>query len=110
MSAPEKPSFGKRVTKSAKIAPRETIPDPNDKRELGRAAAFKNAKLILRNNSVIECITRNVSDKGCLISAVGAENLPDEVCIRLSPLSEPLNAKVVWRDKGEAGLEFLKKP
>ncbi len=108
MSAPDKPSFGKRATKSARITPREAVPDPNDKREKDRAAAFKSAKLILRDHSVIECITRNVSDKGCLISAIGAENLPDEVCIRLSPLSEPLNAKVVWRDKGEAGLEFVK--
>lgn len=110
MSAPEKPSFGKRATKSAKVTPRETAPNPSDKREQGRAAAFKNAKLILRDQSVVECITRNVSDKGCLVSAVGAENLPDELNIRLSPLSEPLRAKVVWRDKGEAGLEFLKQP
>ncbi len=108
MSASEKPSFGKRATKSAKITPRETIPNPNDKREGGRTAAFKNTKVILRDHSVVECITRNVSEKGCLISAVGAENFPDEVRIRLSPLSEPLRAKVVWRDKGEAGLEFLK--
>ena len=105
-----KPSFGKRAAVSDKVTPDKKPAKLGDKREQERAPVFKNGKIVLSDHSAVECVARNVSEKGCLISAAGAENLPDEVTFHLDAISRPRRAKVIWREQGEAGLEFLTDP
>lgn len=102
-----KHAFGRRrTTPPAADAGLEPV-DPKGHRHSKRAATFKNAKIILLDHSKIDCIARNVSAEGCMITVAGAENLPDELDIRLDPIEGPKRAHVVWRDLDEAGLHFV---
>jgi len=106
MTPKGKPLFGKQP--SAKRPPGAVAKlCPSDKRRSERHTTFKNGKIILRDRSVIDCIVRNDSEHGCLVTAIGAESLPDEVMIQLDMLSGHRPARVAWRDQGVAGLEFL---
>lgn len=99
----EKPLFGKRPT-----PPRGGGgANPDDKRRSGRAATFKNAHIVLSDHKKIDCIARNVSAGGCMITVIGAEHLPDRLTIKLDPVSGARAAEIVWRAKGEAGLKFI---
>ncbi len=110
MPTQAKPGFGKRAVASGKVEPKPRLTKPGDKREQDRTPVFKNGKIILSDHSIVECVARNFSEKGCLISAAGAENLPQEVVFQLDAISRPRRAKVIWREQGEVGLEFLADP
>lgn len=96
--------FGKRKTP----APGQKAPKPpGEKRESVRKTAFKNAQLIFPDEGVQSCIARDISPEGCRISLMGAENLPDDLLIKLDAVTRPKLARIVWREGDEAGLEFL---
>lgn len=95
--------FGKRPSKGGPASPPKR---PGDKRQGDRSAVFKNAQLLLSDNSTIECIAKNVGPDGCMISVLGAEGLPDEVMIRLDTASPYKPANIIWREKDEAGVHF----
>ncbi len=111
MTQPPTKGFGRRKMKpvDAKSGDTPAPPPrpPGEKREMDRAPTFKNAHIVLMDRSTLECVARNVSEKGCMVSAPGAENLPDKLSICLGPGSPAKPAKVIWREDGEAGLKFL---
>ncbi len=107
MASTQKPSFGKKAAPARTPSKKAGPAKPGDKRASERKAAYKNCKIILSDRSVVDCIARNVSEKGCLISAAGAENLPEELVIQLDVISAPRRAKIVWVERGEAGIEFV---
>jgi PilZ domain len=98
-------TFGKRKTASSGAAPKLTR--PTDKRGSDRTAAFKNAKVFIGGHTALDCAVRNLNQEGCMVSLLGAENLPDEVTIRLDPSQPRRRARVAWRDQNDAGLQFL---
>lgn len=79
----------------------------SDKRAGGRAATYKNARVFIGGGAELDCAVRDVSAKGCMISLLGAENLPQEVTVKLDLISPRRRARVVWREYRDAGLEFL---
>ena len=99
--------FGRRGN-AKNIKPHPKLRDPKDKRSDERRKGFKNGRIILSGDESVSCITYNVSLSGCRISAVGAENFPDELVVQVDFLAKPRKARVAWRIQGEAGLEFLK--
>ena len=102
----KEPLFGKRPGVDTAPGKRKNA-RPSDKRRADRVIGFKNGKLILPNGPAADCIVRNYSEYGCLITFVGAELLPETLSIRMDLLSPPQPARVVWRDQGVAGLEFV---
>lgn len=98
--------FGKRKSAGGLAQPQRLV-RPTDKRADERAPAFRKAKLIISGNTELECAVRDVSDHGCMVSLFGAENLPDQVTIKLDPATPRRAARVVWREERDAGLEFL---
>lgn len=98
--------FGRRSASSNGAAP-QRLKRPTDKRQGDRAAAFRTAKVYISGNTELNCAVRDVSDKGCMVSLLGAENLPNEVTVRLGAGRPRQRARVVWIDGQDAGLEFL---
>lgn len=96
--------FGKR---KAPAPGQKPLNAPGDKRDAVRVSAFKNAQLILSDQAVQSCIARDISEDGCRISLMGAENLPEDLLIKLDAVTRPKLAKIIWRDGDEAGLQFL---
>jgi hypothetical protein len=108
-TGPKKPLFGQGSRGAAPDAATRSLRRAETRRS-ERLTAFKNGKVILKNGGAQDCIVRNVSADGCMITLIGAENLPDEVSIRVDVLSKPRPAQIVWRDKGVAGVKFLPTP
>ena len=54
-----------------------------------------------------ECIICDASRSGCRLSTPYPETLPDEICLEIKGLTEPMLAKIVWRDADKAGVEFF---
>ena len=98
--------FGKRNTSPDGAAPKR-LQRPTDKRQGIRAPSFRYAKVYISGNTELECAVRDVSQSGCMVSLLGAENLPDELSVRLDPSQPRRKARVAWRENLEAGLEFL---
>lgn len=96
--------FGKRKAPAPGEKP---LKAPGDKRESVRKTAFKNAQLVLSDQSIQSCIARDISADGCRISLMGAESLPEDLLIKLDAVTRPKLAKVVWREGDEAGLKFM---
>lgn len=100
--------FGKRGAAAEGVKKTPELPRrPTDKRHEDRETAFKNAQIFIGGGKALSCAVRNVSEDGCMISLLGAENLPEELQIRLDPAHPRQHARVVWRDHNDAGLEFL---
>ena len=106
-------SFGKRQTGFGKRGgPRAQpgalrAPQPSDNRRSERIPGFKNGKILTRRGAGYDCVVRNTSQHGCLVTLIEAEALPETVKVRLDMFSPERPARVVWRDQGVAGLEFL---
>ncbi|MHA7871402.1 MAG: PilZ domain-containing protein [Hyphococcus sp.] len=98
--------FGKRAAEPG-AKPARRLKRPTDKRASDRETAFKNAKLYVAGQLELACAVRDLSDKGCMVTLPGAENLPGELVIKLGLAYPRRRARVVWRKNMEAGLEFL---
>lgn len=57
-------------------------------------------------NDPKSCIIRDGSIAGCQIAVTNADELPEEICLKVSALREKISGKVVWRDEGRAGIAF----
>ena len=97
---PEKPvSFGKRDPKQFKEPGR-------DRRRSKRRRQYKAAKLIFNDNqSVIDCILRDISGTGARVQLESWFDCPEQVLLRLSDGLAFLS-DVVWSRDNQLGLHF----
>ncbi len=58
-------------------------------------------------NKLADCIILDASRTGCRISSKALAALPDDILIEIQGLTEPLQARIVWREDNMAGLEFI---
>ena len=54
----------------------------------------------------IDCRIRDASQAGCRITSDQIDLLPDEICIQIKGLTEPIDGKIVWRKPGTAGVQL----
>ena len=90
-----------------KKKPEVPVEAPMDGNRAARRPIFRSAVVIRADGGTIDVIARNVSKTGCRIDCAGAENLPKKLQIRLDVNGSPKNARLVWADNSEAGLEFF---
>jgi hypothetical protein len=96
-----------RSRETAGIAFDWTTLDPNDKRSTPRQDVEIKAVISDReHNKLADCIILDANSKSCRIGNVALYTVPDDIHVQVEGLSEPVLAKLVWRNGNTAGLEF----
>ena len=85
----------------------ETEPDGSERRVAPRMRTLKRAKVIFNNGySTFDCIVRNLSATGALLTIDEAAHLPKEFMILVGEGSDQRPAKLVYRRGLFAGIRF----
>ncbi len=78
-----------------------------EQREDRRNKTFLGGKIILNHDgSVIDCLVRNKSDKGCQVIVESQHGIPDKFELKIGTTGERLQCVVAWRRNDKIGLEF----
>ncbi len=76
-----------------------------------RARTILGAKIIFNNrSSTVDCVIRNISDTGAKISLDDQMSIPQRFEFSVPQKGMTYDAKAVWRQDNEVGIEFIKEP
>lgn len=79
----------------------------DEQRKSGRTRTVLRATIIFNNrNSSIDCVVRNFSDVGAKIVIDESIGIPQQFELSVPQKGRSYLAKVVWRTRGETGIEF----
>lgn len=79
-----------------------------DKRLERRRKVFMQASVCAMDGTqIVECSIQDTSRLGCKIISDELELIPDELVLSIHGLGETFVGRVVWRDGGIAGIEFI---
>ncbi|MEX6505155.1 PilZ domain-containing protein [Jiella sp. M17.18] len=82
-----------------------------ERRVAPRMRVLKRAKVIFNNGfSTFDCVVRNVSATGALLTLAESAHLPKEFSIRIGEEKESRPAKLIYRRAMFAGIRFLDIP
>lgn len=80
----------------------------NERRTSPRGRALKGAKIAFNQKaSVMDCIVRNLTDKGALLKVPSTVGIPERFDIKLDTERAYRPCKVVWRRDDSLGIEFI---
>jgi hypothetical protein len=80
-----------------------------ERREYQRGRTYLGARLAFNNQyCAIDCLVRDMSQNGAKLVFEGTVLLPGEFDLTLPQKGESRRARVVWRQRDEAGITFLK--
>ena len=83
-------------------------PDETERRVAPRTRIFKRAQILFNNRfSTVDCIVRNISATGALLTIDMAVPLPKEFEFRIGDEDQIRPAKLVYRRELFAGIHFL---
>jgi hypothetical protein len=83
-------------------------PDDSERRVAPRMRTLKRAKVIFNGGfSTFDCIVRNISSTGALLTIDEAAHLPKEFQIRIGEERDERPARLVYRRAMFAGIRFL---
>jgi hypothetical protein len=87
---------------STKVGPSCTSADPHFRRR-----TFKGGKLIFNKGlSVLDCVIRNLSDRGARVELGTAIGVPDTFELIIAPDRVKRSCKIAWRSKRHIGISF----
>jgi hypothetical protein len=78
-----------------------------ERRKLTRTRVLKGAKMLFGKFTVVDCIVRNLTNKGAGLEAESANDLPDRLDLTLDAGHSIRQCRLVWRKSNTAGVEFL---
>ena len=78
-----------------------------ERRKLTRTRVLKGAKMLLGKSSVIDCVARDLTNKGAGLDIPNTSGLPETVDLTLDAGHSIRRSRLVWRKLNKAGLEFL---
>jgi hypothetical protein len=82
--------------------------DTAEKREERRRSVFLQASVCAMDGSqIVNCSIQDTSRLGCKIISDELDLIPDELVLSICGLGETFVGRVVWRDVGMAGIEFI---
>jgi hypothetical protein len=82
--------------------------DTAEKREDRRRSVFLQASVCAMDGSqIVNCSIQDTSRLGCKIISDELDLIPDELVLSICGLGETFVGRVVWRDVGMAGIEFI---
>jgi hypothetical protein len=81
-----------------------------EKRQTARLRSFKGGSIIFGLAPTVDCIIRNLSDKGAMMAVEGADGIPDEFTLLIKPEMIKRNCRLVWRKANRIGVHFIDTP
>lgn len=78
-----------------------------ERRKLTRTRVLKGAKMLLGKSSVIDCLARDLTNKGAGLDVKNTIDLPETVDLTLDTGHSTRRSRLVWRKLNKAGVEFL---
>lgn len=90
------------------LAQRKTSPGGAERRRHKRVPLLHSATLH-DGARIIDCIIRDISVSGARLDIPQPPTLPDALVLDIAEAGL-LNGRIVWREGGQAGFEFLDEP
>lgn len=78
-----------------------------ERRQLARLRTLKGGAIIFGLVPTIDCIIRNLSEKGAMVTLEGAAGIPNEFTLLIKPELIKRNCRVVWRKADRIGVRFM---
>jgi hypothetical protein len=79
----------------------------NERRTLSRSRTYLEARIAYNHRfSTMDCFVRNLTQSGAKIVFSDLASIPGEFDISIGWQGESRRARVVWRTKSEAGIQF----
>jgi PilZ domain len=102
------PAWNGAAKVSAMLAQQHTPPDGVERRRYRRVPLLHSAALH-DGERVIDCLIRDISTSGARLDVPQPAALPETVMLDIAEAGR-LNGRIVWRQEGQAGFEFLDEP
>jgi hypothetical protein len=77
-----------------------------ERRKLTRTRVLKGAKILLGKSSVIDCVARDLTNKGAGLQVANTYGLPETLDLTLDAGHSIRPSRLVWRKLNKAGVEF----
>jgi PilZ domain len=79
-----------------------------ERRKSARSRTFLGGRIACnRHNSTMDCLVRNLSSDGALVTFTNTSTLPDNLDLTIVRKERSFQARMIWRRLNEAGLAFL---
>ena len=78
-----------------------------ERRAAQRIRTFKGGSILFGNAPAVECLVRNLSDKGALLTLDSTYAIPDEFTVLMRPEIRKRNCRVAWRIEDRMGGRFV---
>lgn len=78
----------------------------SERRQIERQRCYLKAQVLADGRTTSDCIARNLSGAGAMISHIEAWRLPDSFKLELTSRGEIIDATVAWRERERMGLVF----
>ena len=78
-----------------------------ERRKLTRTRVLKGAKMLLGKSSVIDCVARDLTNKGAGLDVPNTCGLPETLDLTLDAGHSVRRSRLIWRKLNKAGVEFL---
>jgi hypothetical protein len=78
-----------------------------ERRKLTRTRVLKGAKMLLGKSSVIDCVARDLTNKGAGLDVPNTIGVPETVDLTLDAGHSIRRSRLVWRKLNKTGVEFL---
>lgn len=78
-----------------------------ERRKSGRSRVLKSAKLVLGRSAIIDCVVRNLTNKGARLQIANTVDLPREFEMTFDGGYSIRPCRLVWRTITETGVEFV---
>jgi hypothetical protein len=78
-----------------------------ERRRSGRSRVLKSAKLVLGRSAIIDCVVRNLTNKGARLQIANTVDLPCDFEMTFDGGYSIRPCRLVWRTMTETGVEFV---
>ena len=78
-----------------------------ERRKSGRSRVLKSAKLVLDRSAIIDCVVRNLTNKGARLQIANTVDLPRAFEMTFDGGYSIRPCRLVWRTMTETGVEFV---
>lgn len=78
-----------------------------NQRQQRRQRALKSGRIIFnKRSSTMDCVVRNLSEEGALLSVEGMQGIPDQFELEIDGGAVKRTCQVVWRQERRLGVRF----
>ena len=78
-----------------------------ERRKSTRSRVLKSAKLVIDRSSIIDCVVRNLTNKGARLQISNTVELPKDFEMTFDGGYSIRQCRLVWRTVTETGVEFV---